>query len=41
VHKNELVFDYQKTQFQFRWKPEVTAEQRSSVTCLLVKGVGH
>ena len=36
VHKNELVFDYQKTQFQFRWKPGVTAEQRSSVTCLLV-----
>jgi hypothetical protein len=36
VHKNELVFDYQKTQFQFRWKPGVTAEQRGSVTCLLV-----
>jgi hypothetical protein len=36
VHKNELFFDYQKTQFQFRWKPEVTAEQRGPVTCLLV-----
>jgi hypothetical protein len=36
VHKNEQVFDYQKTQFQFRWKPAVTAEQRGPVTCLLV-----
>ncbi|MEI6033433.1 MAG: hypothetical protein WCS65_04010, partial [Verrucomicrobiae bacterium] len=36
VHDNELAFDYQKVQFKFKWKPDVTAEQKHEVRYLVL-----
>ena len=36
VHKNQLNFDYQKTQFKFKWKEGVTEAQKHAVTYLVI-----
>ena len=36
VHANELLFDYKKTQFKFKWDSEVAEEDRYALTYLVV-----
>lgn len=36
VHKNQLSFDYQKSQFKFQWKEGVTEAQKHAVTYLVI-----
>jgi len=36
THANQLLFDYQKTQFKFKWDTETAAEDRHALTYLVV-----
>jgi len=36
VHENELRFDYQKTQFKFKWDASIAEEDRHALTYLVV-----